>query len=107
MQQGLREGFREMMNPGGPGNAGTMQSSTLVGSGNGYDETEARMRELNAPFWVKLRKLFTGSLNFYRVHMLYFIIVSGRGAPLLPVLTPRRHRSSSLASSTAPTRNTT
>jgi hypothetical protein len=76
MQQGLRDGFREMMNPGGQGGPSTMQSSTLVGSGTGYDETEARMRELNAPFYVKLRRLVTGSLNFYRVHMLYFIIVS-------------------------------
>ncbi|GHJ86990.1 hypothetical protein NliqN6_3392 [Naganishia liquefaciens] len=72
-QQGLRDGFRDMMNMAGV-KPSTMQSSTLVESGTGYDETEARMRELNQPFWVKFRKLITGSLNFYRVHMLYFII---------------------------------
>mgnify|MGYP006876509622 CR=1 FL=1 len=76
-QQGLRDGFRDMMNMAGM-KPSTMQSSTLVESGTGYDETEARMRELNQPFWVKFRKLITGSLNFYRVHMLYFIIVSRR-----------------------------
>jgi hypothetical protein len=45
-QQGLRDGFRDMMNMAGM-KPSTMQSSTLVESGTGYDETEARMRELN------------------------------------------------------------
>lgn len=106
MQQGLRDGFREMMSPGGQGPA-TMQSSTLVGLDTGYDETEARMRELNQPFWVKFRKLITGSLNFYRVHMLYFIIVSRRRIFLPQILMLRRLRSSFPEYSTAPILNTT
>lgn len=105
MQQGWRDGFREMMNPGGAGPA-TMQSSTLVESGTGYDETEARMRELNQPFWVKFRKLITGSLNFYRVHMLYFIIVSRRCTFPPHILMLLRLRSSFPEYSTAPTLNT-
>lgn len=38
--------------------------------------------EMRLPFWFKLRKLVTGSLNFYRVHMLYFIIVSPSPLPI-------------------------
>lgn len=62
-----------------------LTSSALSQSGTLYDRPEtdaARERELQQPFWIKLRKLVTGSLNFYRVHMLYFIIVS----PLLAVV---------------------
>lgn len=54
---------------------GTARTSTLNNSPEGYDAAAARMRELNKPFWQKLWNLATGSLNFYRVHMLYFILV--------------------------------
>ncbi|KAJ9092436.1 hypothetical protein QFC21_006818 [Naganishia friedmannii] len=53
---------------------GTARTSTFTNTTEGYDAAAARMKELNKPLWTKLWKLVTGSLNFYRVHMLYIIL---------------------------------
>lgn len=45
------------------------------GDGNEYDDENVE-DPADLPLWIKTKKLLSGSLNFYRIHMLTFIFVS-------------------------------